>query len=405
MKAILLALGLASLGLPALAGQFEAIERGRALATLGDCAACHTAGAGDYAGGLPLQSPFGAILSSNITPDAATGIGTWSRADFLRAVKQGVSKDGRHLYPAMPYTDYVNMSDADVGAIYDYLMSIQPVAHAVDADTLPFPFDQRWALGLWKRVNETGPTWAPVAERSEDWNRGRYIVMGAGHCAACHSPRNLTFGEKGGADFLTGGTLDDWHAPDITPDPVTGIGAWSAEDIVSYLGTGTNAFDTASGPMADEVRHSSSQWSDADLRAVAAYLTEGEPGRPADAPPPAPLAADAPSMMAGAAIYGDRCGACHATDGAGVPMLYPKLAGAPLVQAADPTSLLRVILAGSQAGATPAAPTGPVMPSFGAVLDDAQVAAVADYIRNSWGNAAPKVGPDAARDLRAALGK
>lgn len=404
MRTALLALGLAGAALPALAGQFDAIERGRALATLGDCAACHTAGAGDYAGGLALASPFGAIVSSNITPDMATGIGAWTREEFVRAVKRGVSKDGRQLYPAMPYTDYVNMTDADVGAIYEYLMSIDPVSHAVDPDTLPFPFDQRWALALWKAVNRTDPVWAPVPERSDEWNRGRYIVMGPGHCAACHSPRNITFGEKGGADFLTGATLDNWHAPDITPDPVRGIGAWTAEQIVAYLRTGTNGFDTASGPMADEVRHSSSQWSEADLRAVAAYLLEGE-GPPAPGAAPKPLAADTPSMVAGAAIYNDRCLACHAQDGSGVPGLYPKLAGAPLVQARDATSIARVILAGSQAGATAAAPTGPVMPAFGAVLGDAEVAAVADYIRNSWGNAAPKVDAGTVGTLRGALGR
>ncbi|WP_349295013.1 cytochrome c (plasmid) [Thioclava sp. 'Guangxiensis'] len=389
MKPVLIAALLA--GTAAHAQDFNAVEKGRKLAITADCAACHTGDAGEFAGGVPLETPFGTLVGSNITPDQATGIGRWTKEEFRRAVKSGKAADGHLLYPAMPYTDYANMTDADVDAIYDYLQTVPAVHNEVEENQLPFPLNMRVALYGWNLVNQTDATYETNPDKSEEWNRGRYIVMGPGHCAACHSPRNLTGGEKTGDDFLTGATLENWHAPDITADPRLGVGGWSEDEIIAYLKTGHNAYDTASGPMAEEVALSSSKWSDSDLASVAAYLKEGEVDAPASAKAPDPLDAQSASMQAGAAIYGDRCSACHAADGEGVAGLYPKLSGAPLVMADDPTSLGRVVLAGSQAGATAAAPTGPVMPSFGATLDNAQVAAVLDYIRNSWGNAAPAV--------------
>ncbi len=401
--AFLLAFAAGSIVSSAQAEGFNVIEKGHALAVAADCAACHTASAGNYAGGVPLSTPFGTLLGSNITPDPETGIGGWSREQFRRAVKQGISRDGSQLYPAMPYTDYANMTDDDVDAIWAYLQTVQPVHNPVESNQLPFPFNQRFALHGWRWFNQTEGTWAPVPDKSAEWNRGRYLVMGPGHCGACHTPRNMLGGSKGGDAFLTGATLENWHAPDITPNTRTGIGSWDTAQIIAYLKTGTNDYDTASGPMAEEVARSSSQWSDADLKAVATYLKEGELGWKSAADSAKPLDPKSPSMATGQAIYNDRCNACHVTDGSGIARLYPRLAGAPLVQADDPTSIIRVVLAGSQAGATSAAPTGPVMPAFGTILNDTQVAAVADYIRNSLGNAAPKVDADAVKKLREQL--
>lgn len=400
-----LAAALSLFAVTAEAQNFNEIERGRALTIAGDCAACHTATSGDFAGGVPLSTPFGTLLGSNITPDVQTGIGLWTKEQFRQAVKHGVARDGSLLYPAMPYTDYVNMTDEDVDLIWAYLQTVQPVHNPVQSNQLPFPFNQRFVLHGWRLVNTTGPTWAPVPEKSAEWNRGRYLVMGAAHCGACHTPRNLTGGVKGGDAFLTGATLEGWHAPDITPDPRTGIGSWEADQLAAYLKTGKNDYDIASGPMAEEVALSSSKWSDEDINAVVAYLKEGEPGWTPKGQAPQPLAADSASMQIGGAIYNDRCNACHVTSGEGIAGLYPRLAKAPLVVADDPASIIRVVLAGSQAGATPVAPTGPVMPTFGTILDDAQVAAVADYIRNSWGNAAPKVDPGTVKKVREELSK
>lgn len=379
---------------------FEQIERGRYLTVLGDCAACHTAPGGKpFAGGVPIETPFGKLVGANITPDVETGIGKYSEQDFQRVMSEGLGKGGYHLYGAMPFTAYTKVSKEDNSAIWAYLQTIEPVNHPVETNQLPFPFNIRTSLYGWNLLNFTKGEFKPDPSKSEEWNRGAYIVEGLGHCGTCHTPKSFLGGDKNG-EFLQGSVLGAWYAPNITADAHKGIGSWSSDDIVAYLKTGANRFDIASGPMAEEVTNSSQNWSDADLKAVATYLKDS--GKTDGAVPTAIAATDA-RMVAGKAIYEDRCSACHIAGGDGIPNLFPKLSSAPLVNADEPTSLIHVVLAGSQAGAVKAAPTGPAMPSFAFNLSDQQVADVLTYVRNSWGNAAAAVSPSDVKALRASM--
>ena len=380
---------------------FGKIERGRYLAVLGDCVGCHTAPGGTpFAGGAALETPFGALLGPNITPDVATGVGAWSEEDFRRAMHEGIGKDGARLYPAMPYPAYTKVTRDDVSAIWAYLRSLEPVRNEVQPNQLRFPFNvRRPATSTWDLINFRPGVFQPDPSKSDVWNRGAYLVEGLGHCGTCHTPKNITGGDRG-SEALQGALLQDWYAPDLTQDPRAGIGSWSIEEVVRYLKTGANSYDIASGPMAEAVSNSTSKMTDADLLAIATYLKDRAPRseRPAVA-----LAAADPRMVAGKAIYADRCTACHIQSGAGVPTLFPRLASAPLVQSADPTSLIRVVLIGSRAVATSAAPTAPAMPAFGWNLDDREIADVLTYVRNTWGNAASAVQPEDVAKLRGRL--
>lgn len=380
---------------------FEKIERGRYLAVLGDCVGCHTAPGGKpFAGGAALETPFGALIGPNITPDVATGVGAWSEEDFRRAMHEGIGRDGARLYPAMPYPAYTKVTRDDVSAIWAYLRSLDPVRNEVQPNQLRFPFNvRRPATSTWDLINFQPGVFQPNPAKSVVWNRGAYLVEGLGHCGTCHTPKNITGGDRGN-EALQGALLQDWYAPDLTEDPRTGIGSWSIEEIVRYLKTGANSYDIASGPMAEAVSNSTSKMTDADLLAIATYLKDRAPrsGRAVTA-----LAAANPRMVAGQAIYEDRCAACHSHSGAGVTNLFPRLASAPLVQSADPTSLIRVVLIGSRAVATSAAPTAPAMPAFSWNLNDTEVADVLTYVRNTWGNAASAVQPEDVTKLRERL--
>jgi mono/diheme cytochrome c family protein len=242
----------------------------------------------------------------------------------------------------------------------------------------------------------------PDPQKSAEWNRGAYIVEGPGHCGTCHTPKTLIGGDKAGSP-LAGATLQGWFAPNITTDPRKGIGSWSKDDIVQYLKTGTNSWTLASGPMAEAVSHSTSRMTDGDLASIATYLKDSGVASPASNP--APLSANDIAMRTGAAIYKDSCAVCHRDSGTGESHLFPSLAGNALVQSDDPTTLVRVALQGSRAVATSAMPTGPAMPAFDWRLDDAQVAAVLTYIRNTWGNAATAVSPSTVASERSSLAK
>lgn len=364
-------------------------DKGEYLARAGDCVACHSVRGGKaFAGGLRMGTPMGAIYSTNITPDPDTGIGNYSLQDFDRAVRSGIAKDGHRLYPAMPYPSYAKISDQDIQALYTFFMKdVPPVKQANKPSEIPWYLGLRWPLAIWNAVfAPTGP-YVARADRDAAWNRGAYLVEGLMHCGACHTPKNLAGGDKNDARFH-GYALQGWFAPDLTTDPRRGIGSWSADDLVAYLKTGHNRFAAATGPMADVVSHSTSRMTDADLHAVATYL-KGQPASQEKSPQP--IAASDPAMRAGAAIYADECSACHTPSGRGVPNLFPRLAGAPSVQSTDPTSLIRVVLAGTRSVATDDAPTAPAMPAFGHVLGNREAAAVLTYIRNAWGNAAPPV--------------
>lgn len=381
---------------------YDRIEAGRYQAVLGDCAACHSKPGGKpFAGGEALETPFGKLVPSNITPDPETGIGTWSYEDFRGAIKRGVGKDGKRLYPAMPYPAYSSMKESDVADLWAYFQKVEPVNNRVVSNQLPFPFSIRTVMAGWNLLNFAPKEFAADANKSAEWNRGAYLVNGAGHCGTCHTPKNLTGADKGG-EFLRGGNLQGWFAPSLTNDAHKGIGSWSNEDIVAYLKTGANRFDIASGPMAEAVAQSTSKWSDVDLNAVATYLKDIKDDGTAA---PRPIAADDQAMVTGKAVYIDRCSGCHVSSGQGQPSLFPTLAKAPVVNSTDPSSLIRVVLAGSQAVGTAEKPTTPAMPAFDWNLDDAAVANVVTYVRNSWGNAAPAVTAGQVKDLRASLRK
>jgi mono/diheme cytochrome c family protein len=373
------------------------VVRGRALATVGDCVACHTAPGGTpFVGGLALQTPFGAIMTPNITPDDATGIGRWSKDNFARAMHEGKRPDGSYLYPAFPYPYYTKVTRQDADAIYDYLRTLAPVSNSVNRRTLPFPFSIRTAMLGWNALFFGPGYFASDPKRSEEFNRGAYLVEGLGHCGACHTPLNALGANK--ADhFLEGNKIDDWTAPNITGDGRTGVGNWSVDEIVQYLRTGQTRTSIASGPMKEVVENSTSKMPDADLKAMAVYLKErGASGSPA----PAPLPGSDPQMRIGEAVFIDTCSACHMRSGAGVEHIFPRLAGNAVVKQDDPTTLVRVILTGSRGAGTDAAPTSPAMPSLGYRLTDNQLAAVVTYIRNTWGNAASAVTADTVKSLR-----
>ncbi|WP_251977245.1 cytochrome c [Salinicola avicenniae] len=404
-------LGLAGTSLVALSSsasaastEYQDIEHGRYLSVVGDCAACHTeSDAQPLAGGVSLETPFGTLMAPNITPDAKTGLGDWTFDDFKAAMTEGIGKGGYHLYPAMPYPTYTLMRDEDLRDLWAYLQTVDPVDHEVDANQLPFPFNIRLAMMGWNWLNFEDTDFAPDPDQPDDINRGAYLVEGLGHCGTCHTPRNFMGGE--GGDKFSGAVIDNWYAPDITPDAHKGIGGWSEDELVEYLKTGGNRYDFASGPMADEVRHSSQYWTDEDLHAVARYLQSGA-GLADDwqaEAAPAALDAENAQVSAGSAIYFDRCAGCHTPDGSGETGMFPQLAGSPVVNGDDPTSLIRVVLAGSRAVATDAKPTAPAMPALGWNLSDDDVANVLTFVRNSWGNAADAVSAEEVAELRATL--
>jgi len=370
---------------------FDEIERGRYLATAADCTACHTQNGGKpFAGGRKLPTPFGLLLAPNITPDYETGIGRWSDDDFVSAMRRGVGPGGMHLYPAMPYPYFTRMTRKDVLAIRAYLNTIEPVRHEVNANQLPFPFRIRASMFGWNTLFFSPGEFQANPGKSEEWNRGAYLVEGPGHCGACHTPKNFLGGDKT-SERLEGGVLVGWYSPNLTADERIGVGTWSADDIVGYLKTGHNRHAAATGPMAEVIQNSTSKLFDDDLKAIAVYLK--------DQPPPqreklSPVAQDEPVMKRGQAIYVDNCAACHGGDGRGVANLFPTLKDSPVVQAKDPTTLLQIVIHGTRNVATDPAPTAPAMPAFGWRLSDDEIAAVLAYIRNSWGNAAATVAAD-----------
>jgi mono/diheme cytochrome c family protein len=394
-------LALAFLAVPSAAladpDNYVELTRGKALVAAGDCVACHTAPGGmPFAGGLALQTPFGAIMTPNITPDNATGIGSWSADDFARAMHEGKRPGGTRLYPAFPYTYYTKVTRADSDAIFAYLRSLDPASNSVNRNTLPFPFNIRASMAGWNALFFAPGEFKPDPNRSEEFNRGAYLVEGLGHCGACHTPLNA-FGANKTDKYLQGGQVDNWTAPNITNDAQAGLGKWSVDEVVQYLKTGQARGAIASGPMKDVVENSTAHMPDADLKAMAVYLKErGAAG----SPPPSPVAADDARMKMGEAVYVDTCMACHVRNGSGIEHVFPKLAGNTVVNQDDPASLVRIVIAGGRAAATDKWPTGPAMPSLGFRLNDEQIAAVVTYVRNSFGNAAAPVTADTVKALR-----
>lgn len=399
-RAVFGLIGAAAFAAPAFAQDlaYETIEKGRALVIAGDCVACHTPpGAKPFSGGRAVETPFGDILAPNLTPDRATGIGAWSDEEFVRALQQGVGRDGEHLFPALPYTAYTKVTRGDLVAMRAYLNTVEPVHNPVEPNQLPFPFNMRFLQFFWKALFFTPGEYQPNPQKPADWNRGAYLVEGLGHCASCHSAKNILGGDKAA---MEGGTLQNWFAPNLTADRRVGLGAWSEDELIEYLKTGHTARSAASGPMAEVVEFQTSKMPDADLKAMAVYLKDIAA---APAVKATPLAADRADMQAGAALYADNCSACHVGKGEGVARLFPALAGSAVVQSDDAATLLRMVLQGSRSAATDAAPTAPAMPAFDWKLTDAQIAAVVTYARNSWGNAASAVDAGDVKTMRNAL--
>jgi len=382
---------------------FNQIERGHYLAIVGDCAACHTLpGSGhEFAGGRRIETPFGTLVSPNITPDPTTGIGAWTDQEFVNALTKGRGRHGTRLYPAMPYTYYTKLTPDDALAIHAYLNTIPAVHNAVKSDQLPFPFSMRWTLAIWDELFFTPGTFHPDPHKSAEWNRGAYLAEGPGHCGMCHTPKNF-LGADDTRKSLQGYALQGWFSPNITNDPRRGLGGWSVDDIVAYLKTGHNKTSAATGLMSETLNLSTSKMSDADLEAIAVYLkndTNGSSGnKTASADPPDPAV-----MKEGAAIYADECSGCHTLNGKGAPGLFPSLNGSPVVQQTDPTTVLHVVLRGARSVGTAPQPTAPAMPQFGWILDDDQVSAVVTYIRNAWGNSAPAVSANQVKKTRQML--
>jgi len=369
----------------------EQVLRGRYVARLGDCVACHTQDKRKpMAGGLALETPFGKLYSTNITPDRQTGIGQYSFAQFDRVMREGVTADGRHLYPAMPYPSYAKMSEEDMRALYVYLMqAVKPLALPNRPLEMSFPFNQRWGMALWNMAFLQAGPFRPDPAQSAQWNRGAYIVQGPGHCGACHTPRGIGMQEKtmsesgsNGPLFLSGETVENWRALDLR-------GRWQPADVAGLLRTGSNRFGTVAGNMVDVVQHSTQYMSDEDLLAIGTYLASLP--SPARQRPPqataAPVAAAIPAdlyLSRGGLGYVQFCATCHRSDGNGVQGLFPPLAGNPTLQSNEPASLIHIMLTGWRAARTHAQPKAMSMPAFSA-LSDGEIAEILNFARTSWG--------------------
>ena len=369
----------------------EQIARGAYLARAGNCAGCHTAQGGPaYAGGRGLDTPFGTVVASNLTPDEATGLGRWTADIFWRALHHGRSRDGRLLYPAFPYTNTTQVSRTDADALFAFLGSLAPVAQPNRPHSLRFPYNTQAALAVWRALYFRAGATPADAQRSAEWNRGAYLVRGLGHCSACHTARNA-LGATDDALDLAGGLipLQNWYAPALTDAAEAGLAQWPVAEAVQLLKTGQTDRAVVTGPMAEVVRHSTQHLSDADLHAMVSYLQALPPGPPADAPPKAPAS---PALaQLGAKVYEQHCVACHGERGQGVPGAYPPLAGNRAVTLAQTTNLVQIVLRGGFPPATAGNPRPFGMPPYVLVLNDREVAAVLTHLRTQWGNDAGAV--------------
>ncbi|TAN03344.1 MAG: cytochrome c [Rhodanobacteraceae bacterium] len=392
------------------------IQRGHYLAIAGDCVACHTAPGGKpYAGGLPVTTPIGPIFSTNITPSKKDGIGNYTLQQFSDAVRRGIRADGKRLYPAMPYTSYAQLTNADLDALYAYFMhGVQPVNTKPPRTHLPFPFNIRLSMAAWNALFLDHKPFVPDPKESPQWNRGAYLVRGLTHCGTCHTPRNLMMAEEP-SHFLAGASLGTWFAPNITSDPTSGIGGWSEQAIVDYLKTGRAPGKAqAAGPMAEAVDNSFRYLTTDDLAAIATYLKtvparrDPQDSKPVDTWGAAyadlasirgkPLPKD-PDDMSGAQLYDAYCSTCHQDRGqgsfdGGLPPLFHNTA----TGRSNTDNLVMAILDGVHLyghGSTMQ------MPSFAGELTDRQVATLGAYVTQHFGNPSAKVSVDQVRRLRA----
>ncbi|MFL4556392.1 c-type cytochrome [Yersinia kristensenii] len=399
------------------------IEKGRQVAIASDCQACHTKpeDGKPFTGGYGISSPMGVIYSTNITPSKADGIGNYSEEEFARAVRDGVRADGSHLYPAMPYTSYTKLSDEDIHALYVYFMHEVVAIDEENIPTeLPFPFNMRFAMLGWNMMFLDKGRFEPDSSKSDQWNRGAYLVNGPGHCDTCHTPRNLLMGEDTGKAFA-GGMVGPWYAPNITSDVISGIGGWSNAQLVEYLKTGRVAGkNQAAGGMAEAVQNSLQYLPDEDLQAIAVYLKSTAPVRdPQDIQPADSfgkplnveigLRGEHPStanntLDSGAALFSGNCASCHQPDGSGSQnQAYPSLFNNTATGSSNPANLVSAILFGVD---RKVGDEHILMPNFGPQsyvnpLNDKQIALIANYVLHSYGNPAVTVSEADVAELRA----
>ena len=376
------------------------VRHGRNLAAIGNCNDCHTVRGGrDFAGGFPVPTPFGTIYSSNITPDAETGIGRWPEEAFRRAMRSGVDREGRHLYPTFPYDHFTNVTDKDDRALYAYLMTREPVYAPARDNQLSFPLDQRFVVAGWKLLFLHRGSYQPDLTRSAEWNRGAYLVEGLAHCGACHTPRNALGAERAGAPFA-GGEVDNWYAYPInaqSPSPVP----WDADALFAYLRDGWHPdHGTARGPMAQVVSNLSNV-PDSDIRAIATYMA-GVFGAPTPdrkrqseamlAQLKLPEARAVQTDATGASIYAAACATCHAT---GRPLPYGgiDLALSTAISSRDPRNAANIVLSGVR---PIEGERSPIMPGFAASMNDGQVSALLNYLRARFSNQPPWSGVEKA---------
>jgi mono/diheme cytochrome c family protein len=368
----------------------DLVTRGRYLTQAADCQVCHTAPGGTpFAGGLAFKTPFGTLYSPNITADAATGIGTWSDADFVRALHQGVAKDGSHLYPAFPYESYTLLTDDDAIAIKAYLFSLPKVTAAPLPDALGFPFNQRWLMAIWSLVYNPNHRFQPHTDRSPEWNRGAYLTEALAHCGDCHTDRNLGEALDNRRKFA-GAVNEGWRAYNITSDAASGVGGWSDADLAQYLSTGHAAGrGSAGGPMAEVVDVSLSKLTPADIQAIVAYLRTVPAIASASLPAPRPDAAsEAPKVMAasydprGKQIFEEACASCHSWSGVSPLTSYATLTGSRAVNDPSGGNVAQIVIGGEQ---RKTAAGQVMMPAFASAYSDTEIAAVSNYVTARFG--------------------
>jgi mono/diheme cytochrome c family protein len=394
-------------GAPADLQAKDPIARGRYLTDAADCRACHTAEGGKpFAGGFEFKTEFGTLYSPNITPDKETGIGAWSDADFLKAVREGVDNDGVRLYPAMPYAAFAYLTDEDALAIKAYLFSLAPVKNAAPEDKLSFPYNQRWLMVFWSGMFNPKHRFMPVAEQSPEWNRGAYLAEALAHCGDCHTPRNLLQGLDNKNKFA-GADAEGWHAYNITADVPSGIGSWSEAELSQYLATGhANGRGTAGGPMAQAVNLSFAKMTASDMHAMVTYLrtvpaiqSSGvavPKVEPAPANPKEGVAAQIDPY--GKEIYEGACASCHGWTGVSLLASRATLTGSRAVNDPSATNVAQMVLSGTQERSA----DGTIaMPAFGAAYNDREIAAVANYVTARFGTKASSITAEDVRKMRA----
>lgn len=377
----------------------QLVERGAYLARAGNCMACHTErGGAPYAGGRAVPTPFGAVLSTNLTPHKATGIGQWSAAGFWRALHHGQSQDGRLLYPAFPYNHTTLVTREDSDALFAFLLSQPEVEQANRSHALRFPYNTQAALAVWRALYFQPGVFEPEPAQSAEWNRGAYLTRGLAHCAACHTERDA-LGGSSQAQAFRGGLMpaQDWYAPSLRSATEGGVATWDAQQVVALLKTGVAEGASVMGPMADVVLHGTQHLNDADLRAMAVYL-KALPAH--DTPRRSIEAADPQQMARGEKLYARQCAQCHGDNGEGAAGVYPRLAGNRAVTLDAPHNVVQAILGGGFAPATAGHPRPYGMPPYRTLLTDDEVAAVATFVRQSWGNQAPAVSSLAVQRIR-----